>query len=847
MNDPKHRVRRRPGQRDEVRRGLLITLAFFLLLVAANVLKLFDTSVLRHREISELAASQHMRRSVTYPMRGNIVDSQGKILVTTTYVYTIGITPADVRSRSEKLTKEEITEHVSTLLNLDIMDVAANMNKVDLPYIQLKKNVDRETKEKLDDYLSEYSIGGFAIDPVMQRYYPEKNFASGVIGFTNRIEDNIQGIMGLERSYDRELTGQAGYRYAEVDNYLGTRLPNTEAIEVPAIDGHHLKININSKIQNVAQEVVDALAIGFDAKKGAFAIVLDAKTGAVWAMADSSSFDLNNPAGPPRGIHPDDWNPAENQDDIDYLTSNVWVNRSTMFPYEPGSSFKPLTAAIGLDEGKVDLEEYFSDEPMWVGDWTEYPISCWSQEFDWNHVAINLEQAMMYSCNPPFVQIAMRVGINKFYDYIKLMGMHERTGIDLPAESVGLVHSNPNIVDMATLAFGEQSTITGIRQAQLYAALGNEGKLMTPRIADALLDNDGNVVRQFKPEVQRRIFSAESTRLTLERMVVGTHASGVAPYVYFPGHAAAGKTGTSLAPYGTDENASSFSVGAIVPYDDPKFVVLTSLQVPRDNENSQALQQGNRYITRKVMEEMKFEPHWIEYDWVHAWDKEMIPSYNYNYTFFDALKDLTRHRGVQVRFPKGIRGDDLVTQMWPPGGSVLNADGFVFLGTENHPLPASLTAPTLVPDFQGLGLFEMRKLADEAQLNVNYAGFNPSGQVVHQSVSPGSEISKWSVISLTFSDETPADREIIEYQKREDLASVEDLPMTQPLPGGAPTFTPENVADTDSEEVPQVPEETVPFNPDALPDYSQESTEGMIPAGGHNPGTPADPNEEAGG
>lgn len=847
MNDPKHRVRRRPGQRDEVRRGLLIALAFFLILAAANILKLFDTSVLRHREISERAASQHMRRSVTYPMRGNIVDSQGKILVTTTYVYTIGITPADVRSRTEKVTKEEITEYIATLLDLDVAETATNMNRVQQPYVQLKKNVDRDTKEKLDDYLSEHAIGGFAIDPVMQRYYPEKNFASGVIGFTNRIEDNIQGIMGLERSYDRELTGQPGYRYAEVDNYLGTRLPNTEAVEVPAVDGNHLKININSKIQNVAQEVVDALAIGFEAKKGVFAVVMDAKTGAVWAMADSRSFDLNNPAGPPPGIHPDDWNPAENQEQINHLTSNVWVNQSTMFPYEPGSSFKPLTASIGLDEGKVDLEEYFSDEPMWVGDWTEYPISCWSQEYDWNHGSVNLEEALMYSCNPPFVRIAQRIGVTKFYDYINLMGMNERTGIDLPAESVGLVHSEPNIVDMATLAFGEQSTITGIRQAQLYAALANEGRLMTPRIADSLLDNDGNVVRQFKPEVQRRIYSAETTRLVLERMVVGTHFGGVAPYIYFPGHATAGKTGTSLAPYGTEENASTFSVGAIVPYDDPKFVVMMSLQVPRDNENSHALQQGSRYITRKVMEEMEFDPHWIEYDWVHAWDQEMIPSYNYNYTFFEALVDATTNRSVQVRFPKGIRGDDLVTQMWPPGGSVLNADGFIFLGTEDHPLPENLTAPTQVPDFQGLGLFEMRKLADEAQINVNYSGFNPSGQVVYQSVNPGTEVSKWSVVSLAFSDETPADREIIEYQKREDSSTIEDLPMTQPPAGESPTFTPENVADTDTQEVPQVPAETVPFNPDALPEYSQESTDGMIPAGGNVPETPAETEEQVGG
>ena len=367
------------------------------------------------------------------------------------------------------------------------------------------------------------------------------------------------------------------------------------------------------------------MAIGFEAK-GAFAIVMDVQTGAIWAMADSRSFDLNNPAGPPPGIHPDDWNPSEDPDDIDYLTSNVWVNQATMFPYEPGSTFKPFTSCMALDEQKVGLDEYLSDAPVWVGDWTEYPISCWAEDYGFNHGAVTLGEAIMHSCNPPFVHLALRLGIDKFYDYINLMGMNERTGIDLPAESVGLVHQDPNVVDMATLAIGEQSTITGIRLAQLYAALGNGGNMMTPHIADTLLDNDGNVVRQFKPEIQRRVFSAESTRLVLERMIAGTHIGGSGPDIYFPGHLSAGKTGTSLAPYGDQENACTYTVATVTPYNDPQFVVLVSLQVPRDDQSSLVLQKANRYITRKVMEEMKFEPQWIEYDWVHAWRQEMLPA-----------------------------------------------------------------------------------------------------------------------------------------------------------------------------------------------------------------------------
>ena len=241
----------------------------------------------------------------------------------------------------------------------------------------------------------------------------------------------------------------------------------------------------------------------YDVAEGGVAIVMDPYTGSVLGMASSPGFDLNDPTAIPTGADPSTW-VTGSEEAILYLSKNVWRNRAISDTYEPGSTFKAITAAMAMEEGKFFENEILSDDDITVADRI---IGCSTKG---GHGLETTEKGFWNSCNPIFVQLAQRVGLSPFYNYVRGFGLMNQTGIDLPGEGIGLFHAVPSELDMACLSFGEQSTVTPLAMITSYCAFANGGYLMQPRVVSSLTDSDGNVVKEYSPETVRRVVSEET-------------------------------------------------------------------------------------------------------------------------------------------------------------------------------------------------------------------------------------------------------------------------------------------------------------------------------------------------
>ncbi len=707
-------------------------------LVIASVTQLFRISILENRFFTEKAANQHLRKIEVYPERGRILDAQGKVLATTTYIYTIGVTPGDVHSLDDSATMKEIVKQTAEHLEMSEKEVADTFAQKDATYLLLRKGVSREKKEALEAWLKKHEVGGFAIDPVMKRSYPEKDYLSPVIGFTTSNDRNPKGISGLEYTYNEELMGQVGYAFSQVDNYSQTQLPNSKTASISAKDGNDLVLTINENLQRAAELTARRLADAANPNNGALAVVLDPNTGAVLAMAGSNRYDLNDPMGVPLGKNPNTWDPSGNQDDVDYLTGEVWRNKVISQPYEPGSIMKPLTLSIALDEGQADLNEWLSDAPLQMGDWQAYKMTCWAQADGYNHGDETIQDALMRSCNPPFAILAKRVGIRNFYDYVKRIGFTTLTGIDLPAESVGQLHANPSITDLMTLSIGEQSTVTAMRMAMAYSALANGGKVLRPYVVDRIQTRKGDLISKKTAQVERRVFSESITQTVRELMIKGMHRpEGSVQRTFIPGLRMAGKTGTSED--NADKEWVTYSVAIVAPYDDPKFVVLTSLQQPRKDTSPYFMQSGTKWLVERCAEEFKIPGNFddIDYDAVHAFDASYVQNY-VGLSYFQAVNDAASIRDVLVVAPEGTKHNEVITEQWPNSTEGISTGGVIYVGTAAHPMPDEWKKMVDVPDFSGLTYLQARYLAHQSGVNILLSGTNPGGTVTYQDLAPSS-------------------------------------------------------------------------------------------------------------
>ena len=753
-NSPPRRDAERERQRKVARGSRAAMLIVLVLIFAFGGLLIHSAGqiqIIDYEKYAIQAAKQHYNKLSEFPQRGRIISADGRDLAVSSYVYTVGVTPDSFLGSSRDPAKiVAMKEMIAAAIDLSPEEIETALSDRTRPYVILKKEVTVDQKDALQAGVKELRVGGLTIDPVEKRYYPFNSLAASVIGFVNRPEDTLVGVTGIESSYNNILSGQAGYRFLETDNYGRGALPYSVPLEVQARNGSNVVLNIDTQIQAIAEEVMGYYTKQYNTGDGSLAIIVRPDTGAIVAMAGSNVYDLNDPYAVPEGYDPEEWNPYKDKDQQDYISGKLWPAMAANRTYEPGSTMKVLTAAMAIEENAVRMTEEFSDAPLIMKGW-EKPIS--SHIFPNNFGWLNIAEALWHSSNPIFVQIGQRVGIERFYNYINALGFRERTGVDLPAESVGMIHTKPTPIDLAVFAFGEQSTVTPLQFVMAYSAIANGGRLMRPQIAQKLTDSFGNVTHEFMPVEVRRVFS-EETCATLRDMMRGVITEGSAPFAAALGIDSVCKTGTSS--YGDYDEFKVVSVVGMYPRERPDYVVLTMFFNETYEIGSYLPQMANRDIIRRLSRLEGYERTYTQREIARQFWPLPTPKLT-GLRLHEAIYQID-NRGDSYDVAEGADMNGYVAAVLPQPTEKQRLGGYksYYLSMDGsfpdfEPIP--------MPNFVGLNMDTALELARENKLNLVLKGSNWTGTVTEQEIAAHTEaepsyIKPYSVIELVFKGES---------------------------------------------------------------------------------------------
>lgn len=717
--------RRKPGF------GLIVTALSVMLFCVYIIQNLFFIQIIEHENHISAAASNHYKRIVELPLRGSIYDRNGNELAVSISVETIGITPVDVRSlRYPHMGDDEIAYGIARALNLDYEEVLEKMQMKEKAWVLLKKRISREESVKLKEFRSEHQIGGIKIDTEDARIYPMGNTAGTVIGFVN--PDGI-GQSGLEYRYNSHMTGEPGYTYAETDNYGQSALPFSVPISLRARHGYNIVSTVDAGIQRILEDELRKAVEIYGVEDGGVAIVMDPYTGSILGMADTPGFDPSNPAGCPPGFDIESWDPSKHEH-MEYLQKNVWRNKSISNTYEPGSTFKTITAAIAMEEGKFFEEELISNAPIEVAGWKIENI-LWRY-----HGLTTSEEAFWRSSNPAFVRISQRVGVSTFYNYVRSFGFKNLSGVDLPGEAEGLFHDDPKEIDMACLAFGQQSTVTPLSMLTAYSAFANGGYLMKPRTVSRITDSDGNVVEEVLPETVRQVVS-EKTAGRVMGLLEGAvlHGTGISAYV--EGYNVGGKTSTST----RIDDKTDISFLAIAPVRQPKIAILVVLFAPEEDHSRSAVTAGiTGIMIERILEYLCVPREYTEDDLSNLKKTFEVP--DLKGMNLSQASIMLRNKGFLIDpHLKDFSEENTVLYQMPEYGSKLRKGGTVAVYFEENPD----IRMTVVPDVIGKNLNECISALTEAGINIIING-ELTGVAVKQEYDPGKTVEYQSKIEIEF-------------------------------------------------------------------------------------------------
>jgi stage V sporulation protein D (sporulation-specific penicillin-binding protein) len=710
-----------PASRRSRRLGVVALCVVLVAFSGYLIYQLYEIQIVNYAVNAEKAAGQHYERVTENPKRGSILDRNGVELAGTTYVYRIGITPKDMRSRTKNVSKDEIAAGIASSLGLEKANVLAEMAKEDASYIQLKKDVPREEADKLKVFLNENTIGGVRIDSEPCRYYTNGSLASQVIGYTIYSDQKLTGQLGAELQYDSALTGEPGYTYVETDNYGSYgQLPFSVPTSLRAKDGLNVVLSIDINIQKIAQEELQNAIDINEITSGGSVIIMNPYTGEILAMASFPYFDSSDPMARPADRDEETWKNGTDKENIEHLSKTIWRNKAISDTYEPGSTFKAITASMALEENLTRESEDMNCTILHLYDWT---IRCHQAG---GHGKETMEQGFWRSCNPIFATLALRVGVSRFYDYVRAYGLAGITGIDLPGEMAGIIHQNPTELDMATFSYGESSTVTPIQLITAYCVFANGGSLIRPTVVKMLTDSSGDIVREIQPETIRKVIS-EPTASRIRELMKGVVLYGTGSAAYVEGYAVAGKTSTS-----TDEDGNhTLSFAGLAPADNPEIVVMIVLNKPKDKElTSKCASLACGKIISRTLEYLGVSREYSDKDITNLNKTITVPDLK-GQTFDEARKALSALGLSAVSGDLSMGGSSKIKFQWPAAETKLHKQGVVYL----YPVGDPEEELVIVPDFKGRNINECLRLAAESGLNISFSG-SCLGAVVSQDPAP---------------------------------------------------------------------------------------------------------------
>lgn len=692
----------------QTRRRIGFALLVFMLAIVGLTCRLAWIQLIKGPELARRALAQWMREIPVEPKRGIIFDSKGNELAISASADTVVALPAQI----PKDKAPEIAAELARILNKDADGILKTITQKRAA-VYVARKVDPEVAREI----RELALPGITFTEESRRYYPYGNLASQVLGFAGI---DSQGLYGLEVQYDEYLRGKRGYLQYPTDNQ-GQEIPNATPTYIPPEPGYNIHLTLDQVIQHIVERELDNLMVMHNAESVS-AIVMDPNTGAILAMANRPDFDPNN------------FMAAVEETG----SQSVWLNQAISGGFEPGSTFKVVTATAGLEKGVVREDSLYFDKGYEVV--AGHRIHCHRRT---GHGQQTFLEVMQNSCNPGFIDVGQKLGADAMLEYLRKFGFGKKTGIDLPGEAVGVMFNKVGPVELATLSFGQGPSVTPIQQVVAMAAIANGGRLMQPYVVESIRDQEGNVIEQREPKVVQQVTSpeiAQRVALMLESVV----AEGGGRNAYIPGFRVAGKTGTAQVPrpgggYYPDKYIASFS--GFAPVDDPKIVVFIAVHNPRGkygHYGSQVAGPAFKNMAEDILYYLDVRPQ------SEATSGQVQAIEVPNLVGSSSTEALERLRDTGLNIRIDGQGAKILDQTpkpgvkVPPGSTVI-----VHMGEK----PPSAGEPVQVPGVTGLSLRDASVKLSAVGLQVQAVG---SGIAVSQSPAPGTVIPAGSMVRVEF-------------------------------------------------------------------------------------------------
>ncbi|MDF2654943.1 MAG: hypothetical protein K0R19_1417 [Bacillota bacterium] len=656
------------------KRRLVFVFVLTCLMCTALAFRVGWIQVVASERYAKMAVEQQTRDVPIPAKRGVIYDTNGKELAISAVTNSIWARPGVVKSAAtEEKSQENLEKTASTLAEILEMDKEQVLKIIsqNRSLVKVAKYVDKEKA----DQIRQKGLKGIEIAEDVKRYYPMGSFLAHVLGSTT---DDNRGLAGIEMKYDKFLSGIPG-RWIKNTDRDGDSLSYGVEKYFQAENGLNLVLTIDEVIQHYVEKALDTVQANTSADR-VMCIVMDPKTGDILAMGVTPDYDPNNPRVPPTTDGAIYLDSLPDEKKLEYWNA-MWRNPLVSDTYEPGSTFKLLTTAIALEEGVTSLDDRFVCTGSIVV--AGQKLKCWRSYNP--HGAENLVEAVGNSCNPVFVQLAQRIGYEKYFDYMELFGLRDKTGIDYPGEGYAILQDEATAgpVGLATMSYGQGIAVTPIQLITAVSALGNEGKLMQPRIVKELRDSDGNVIQSFKTKVVRQVVSkktADEMSLIMESVV----DEGGGATAKIPGYRIGGKTGTANKAEGggySNETFSSF-IG-MAPMDDPRIAILMIVDNPKGVKfGSQTAAPGVRLVLEETLRYLNIQPSYneeekqaIESGYVTVPDVTNMP-------YRSAMDILGKASLLYTVSPAGdiaLDDDFIVVDQYPKPGDKLQKGGTVCL------------------------------------------------------------------------------------------------------------------------------------------------------------------------
>ena len=767
------RLRLNSGQH---RRILLVAVFLGILAFWLVFWRLYDLMIRQYDYYAGLALRNQTRSTSVSAERGVLYDRNMNILASSVSVENVYLDPHELKQ--SKADVNLIAETLGAFLDKDpqwITEQAADIKK---RYKQVGSYIDEETAGKIREFINTNQISGIHLEPASKRRYPFGTLAAQVIGFTN---DSGEGSEGIEAAYNTYLTGSTG-RVITTKGNNEMDMPFSYENYISSRQGDSVILTLDTTVQACLEKQMEAAIARYDVQNGAFGLVMNAKTGEILAMATLDSYDPNcylEVSDPeeaarleglkqsylscPEGSEAYTAGKKAYSEALSAARLKQWRNRVLSDGYEPGSTFKVLTMAAALDCGAVGLHTSFHCSGAEQIPGRSQLLHCWRST---GHGAEQTPQALQNSCNLAFAHIALKLGGERFYQYIEKFGILEKTGIDLAGESKGIFFDKQLVTDtdkwgtasLTSGSFGQTFKITPLQLVRAIASVVNGGDLMEPYLVSEIIDCDGNTVMKAEPTVVRQTISKETSDI-MRKLIESVVTEGTAKNASVAGFSIGGKTGTSEKIDVFDENGQRVqdkivSFVGIAPMEDPEYIVLVALDTPS--------RETGIYISGGVMAAPTVGAVMADilpYLGVErTWSEDALPG---KAIVMEDLTGLTAEEAARKLKETGLTAkmtgtEETVTGQIPAAGQTIpgGSEVLLYLGD-----PSEAAAVT-VPDFRGLHRQQAADAAGKLGLYILVAGnaeISPSVTVTAQDIPPDTQVPSGTTITLEFTDTTARD------------------------------------------------------------------------------------------